>query len=432
MKFNSNLLSHGLVYLALLALSTSVRANHNHSEEVTLLPNDYLIEVENVSPAATLQIVSLTPFTYNGGVNIRCWGQNTGRATVLVSGGTAPYTYMWSGLPNQTGPTAIGMYAGTYTVVVTDATGTSVTSSVTLIQNPPVQAIATPSPILCYGGVSNVVVTATGGTTPVNGLTWYDVVPGTYYFTVADANGCRDRDTITVTEPPILDISATPTPIACFGDTSQVTVAGTGGTLPYTGTGVYDAVAGFYTYYVTDANGCTDNTTLSINQPGLLVSSAVSTQISCYGGTSQVTVSVVSGSEPFSGIGVFTEVAGSYEYLVVDNNGCEEIVSVSIDEPEEVVISITASTILCYGGTSTVTVGATGGIGPYTGTGSFTEGAGTYSYTVIDANGCSAYGTLSITEPSLLETSTAWKPIVCNGKTTSMNITAIGGTPAYT
>jgi hypothetical protein len=57
--------------------------------------------------------------------------------------------------------------------------------------------------------------------------------------------------------------------------------------------------------------------------------------------------------------------------------------------------SAVAGTITCYGGTTTVTVSATGGTAPYTGTGTFTVGAGTYEYTVTDANGCMS--TVSIT-----------------------------------
>lgn len=270
MKTPSLMLSASLMFLSLLTLSTSVFASENHSKEITLPSNDKLVEFQKVYPATTLQIVSITAYTFNGGVNIRCWGQNTGQATVLVSGGTAPYTYSWLGLPNQTSEVASGLFAGTYTVVVTDATGTSVTDSITLTQNPPLQAIASASPVPCYGGVSVVTISASGGTPQYSGLNSYDVVPGTYYFTVADANGCRDRDTVVVTEPDILEITATPTPIMCYGDTSQVTVAAIGGTFPYTGTGVFDEVAGTYTYYISDANGCTEYASVVVTEPDII------------------------------------------------------------------------------------------------------------------------------------------------------------------
>lgn len=56
--------------------------------------------------------MSSTDVTVNGG--------NDGTATVVVSGGTAPYTYTWNTLPVQGGNTAIGLTAGTYQVTVID------------------------------------------------------------------------------------------------------------------------------------------------------------------------------------------------------------------------------------------------------------------------------------------------------------------------
>ena len=66
----------------------------------------------------------------------------------------------------------------------------------------------------------------------------------------------------------------------------------------------------------------------------------------------------------------------------------------------QVVASSSASAILCHGGTSTVTVSATGGATPYSGTGTFTRSAGTYSFTVTDANSCTATTTGNITQPT--------------------------------
>lgn len=66
-----------------------------------------------------------------------CWGANNGFATVFVSGGTAPYQYLWSTNPPQTGATAQFLSAGEYSIAVTDANGCLATSTVVL-SNPPV------------------------------------------------------------------------------------------------------------------------------------------------------------------------------------------------------------------------------------------------------------------------------------------------------
>ena len=67
-----------------------------------------------------------------------------------------------------------------------------------------------------------------------------------------------------------------------------------------------------------------------------------------------------------------------------------------------ITVTATAGSIACHGGTTTVTVNAIGGTAPYTGTGSFTASAGIHTYSVTDANFCSASTTITITEPAVV------------------------------
>ena len=85
---------------------------------------------------------------------------------------------------------------------------------------------------------------------------------------------------------------------------------------------------------------------------------------------------------------------------MTDANGCTATTSGTITEPTAVVASSSNTAILCNGGNSIVTVSATGGTGAYSGTGTFSHAAGTYSYTVTDANSCTATTTGTITQPS--------------------------------
>jgi hypothetical protein len=87
--------------------------------------------------------------------------------------------------------------------------------------------------------------------------------------------------------------------------------------------------------------------------------------------------------------------------------------------------------ILCNGGSSTVTVSATGGTAPYTGTGTFSVPAGTYFYTVTDANGCFATTTVTITQPDALVPSSSNTAILCNGGNSTVTVSATGGTAPY-
>src|SRR2546430_12255401 len=80
--------------------------------------------------------------------------------------------------------------------------------------------------------------------------------------------------------------------------------------------------------------------------------------------------------------------------------------------------------IACNGGLSTVTVSATGGTPGYTGTGTFSHGAGTYSYTVTDSNGCTATTTGDITQPSAVTASSSNTPIACTGGLSTLTASA--------
>lgn len=96
--------------------------------------------------------------------------------------------------------------------------------------------------------------------------------------------------------------------------------------------------------------------------------------------------------------------ASSTNYTVtLTANGCSTQGTVGVTVNPNPVASSTPGTIVCLGGTTTVNVSAVGGTPTYTGTGAFTAGAGAYSYTVTDANGCTSVttGTLADGNPAV-------------------------------
>ena len=88
---------------------------------------------------------------------------------------------------------------------------------------------------------------------------------------------------------------------------------------------------------------------------------------------------------------------GTYTFAVTDANGCSSSSTITISEPTLLVATSSASQILCLGGNTDVTVSASGGVPPYSGTGIFNENEGTFSYQVTDANGCIATTTITTT-----------------------------------
>ena len=282
--------------------------------------------------------------------------------------------------------------------------------------------------IATYGGTTNLTVTATGGTSPYtykknNGSfqasnIFTGVAAGTYNVTVKDANGCTSTSSIVITEPAApaqLVAVATAGPILCNAGTTTVTVTGSGGTPAYSGTGIFTVSAGTYAYTVTDANGATAVTTITVAQPSAISVSIATGTITIFGGTTDLSANANGGTGSYTykldggnyqASNNFTGVAaGSHSVMVKDVNGCTSTKNFSIAQPaapEPLVAASSAGNISCNGGSTNVTVTASGGTAPYTGTGNFNVSAGIYNYTVTDANGLTATTSLAITQPAVI------------------------------
>ena len=122
--------------------------------------------------------------------------------------------------------------------------------------------------------------------------------------------------------------------------------------------------------------------------------------------------------------------------MCIRDSGCTASCSVTITEPAALVATCSVvSNVSCNGGTDgAADVTASGGTAPYTGTGSFTGlAAGTYTYNVSDANGCTASCSVTITEPAaLVATCSVVANVSCNGGTDgTADVTASGGTAPH-
>jgi hypothetical protein len=131
---------------------------------------------------------------------IACNGGNS-TVTVSATGGIPPYT-------------GIGIFTrtvGTWSFTVTDATGATAISSVTVIQPTVLAVTATATPITCVGGNSTIVIGASGGTPPYTGIGTFTRTAGTHTFVVVDANECSITTTVTVNDPQVV------TPVVTIG-----------------------------------------------------------------------------------------------------------------------------------------------------------------------------------------------------------------------
>src|SRR5204862_400002 len=151
-------------------------------------------------------------------------------------------------------------------------------------------------------------------------------------------------------------------------------------------------------------NSCTATTTGTITEPSAItVGSSETTPNLCNGGNAVITVTACGGTGNISGTGTFSHAAGTYSYTVTDANSCTATTTGTITQPSVITVGSSETTpILCNGGNAVITVTASGGTGSISGTGTFSHAAGTYSYTVTDANSCTATTTGTITQPTVL------------------------------
>ncbi|MGD1848927.1 MAG: LamG-like jellyroll fold domain-containing protein, partial [Salibacteraceae bacterium] len=400
--------------------------------------------------------------------NASCNGFLDGGATASASGGTAPYTYLWSN--SATTASITGVAAGMYTVSITDNNGCGPATATATITEPLALVAATVEDSSATCGTCSdggATASATGGTMPYS-YTWSNsattssitgVLPGTYSVTITDNNGCTDSSSITIATGLSAAI-VVDSNVSCFGfATGGATATVSSGATPYTylwsnaatSSAITGLVAGVYTVTVTDAGGLTASASASITQPTLLSASLVgTTNVSCNGlSDGSITTLANGGTAPYtynwnngdtiaslSGI-----VAGTYTLTLTDANGCSATFSQSISEPTAIVASNANILPDCGISNGAVDISISGGAAPYThlwSNGATTEDiasipAGTYTITITDNSGCTTTANYNVNNINGANASSVVTEPLCNGDNNgSIDVTTSGGTAPYT
>ena len=389
--------------------------------------------------------------------------------TATATGGTPGYSFQ---LIDTVSPFAVTDFpgngiltdvaAGVYTVQVTDAFGCMESTTLTLDSPTPPTATISPTSDLCYDATNEATleVNASGGQAPyeysINGGPFQssnvfdDLIPGTYTITVRDAFGCTVTLPAETIEPELRvntvltkDLDCTATPDAIITGTID------GGYAPYTyevsiNGGAYTplgaattpftyttATDGTYQFQVTDAQGCTaestENTVAPISMPEITSVTQIE-PILCNGDANaaiEIIINTTVGTPAFvinvnndtTGVDYGTQTsglpAGTYTITLTDSKSCTDTETITISEPDPIVVAYHSVDISCtatgVSQGSVIVDSVTGGTPPYnyfvTGTNGYDNSElnasgttsvsfdvvdfGLYQINVVDSNGCS-------------------------------------------
>lgn len=457
--------------------------------QVTILAQDAC------SVTDTAFVIAPDPITLDS-IDLRlplCPGDANGQIALIVSGGTEPYNYSWSGNPGGQNP-LIGLDAGTYGVTISDASGCP----------PVVEIIQLPDPPTIAGSFSNVMDTTcpedascdgqatftaeyddgttddfifnwSSGETAMGGdvSTAMMLCAGVQSVNVSNADGCNQNFEVTVGSPDPITVDVETENVSCNGlADGTISLTPDGGTPGYTyfwvhsgeGTaGVANLAADSYVAIITDANGCTREQTVQVDEPAPLVADidpAVTTPtVTCNGDMDGVIGLAVTGGNttaPYNynwsdGATAATNTnlpAGSYGVTVTDVKGCQDETTFSIGEPAPIEFAINPiEPPLCFGDATFVSIDtAFGGAGndfleftfmvdnnglSFPVNQPATVFPGDHIISVEDVNGCVAEQTVSIAQPPIINVELPTEVVVELGDSTVQLVPTVTPSDTY-
>ena len=439
------------------------------------------IDVENPDAISFNYTVS----SYNGS-NISCTDSTDGFIDVLISGGNGinTSTILWN--TGDTTSLINNLTSGSYQLTVSDTNGCADTLDVSLTQPNYILSNYVVDSVTCYGGSDGMAfVNPSGGTAPYL-VSWStgatnDTILGlnavtTYFVQVSDVNNCpMALDTMMIPQPDSILTTQIITLPSCNGvnDGSIVITSTTGANGPYTylwndvngstGTILPNLNSGEYICTITDDNNCSEDvlflvdTIFVVDADLTVITDYNGTDVECYGDTNaNITAFVTGGTAPYqynwstgsTNDTIFNVGAGTYIVTVTDTNGCSDIQTIDVENPDAIsfnytVSSYNGSNISCTDSTDGfIDVLISGGNGINTSTILWNTGdttslinnltSGSYQLTVSDTNGCADTLDVSLTQPNYILSNYVVDSVTCYGGSDGMAfVNPSGGTAPY-
>jgi gliding motility-associated-like protein len=384
-----------------------------------------------------LTTTSFTPVTCNGG--------NDGAANVLVTQGTAPFSYEWS--DSSTNTSITNLTADIYTIIVTDANNCRSITDIDVIEPPLIVPILTLiDSANCYASpTGSASVQGSGGvggysyewgTQPIITTNIANNLLGssTYTVTVTDTNQCTGINSIYIPSPPKLTLQLSSAGTIChLQNDATAIVEATGGTPNYTYSWDANALnqasdtarnlyAGTYAVQVIDQKGCIENGIVTVAEADALDFNFEIIEPRCFGeANGSVSVNISNGLPPFqynwetgvNGNQINNINSGVYSVTATDQKGCIETDSINLTQPSLLVLETITTDLSCFESQDgQLYMTASGGTTPYEysyddenfSNANIIYGLeeGGYPLTVRDTMGCEAYDFKYLSQPAEL------------------------------
>ena len=407
-------------------------------------------------------------------INVSCKGEDSGEIHIQIDGGTPNYLFsLDNGNSFQAQNYFDDLLSGSYTILIKDANDCFLTSPLYNISEP-LQFLTVgllPPDLSCFGDTGTIVLSASGGT-PDYDILWDNgqisnnlvgVGAGNYSVTILDANNCESIESVTIDEPSQIIVNSSTTNLFCYNDsTGSIDLTVSGGEIPYSyiwsnGQIIEDInmlFAGIYQINIIDANNCEYTQQFEITQPDLLVVNSNEMHVKCYSETNgEIDLTVNGGTSPYvfdwsnnsSDEDLINIPAGTYSVTITDQNNCAISSTYFIDEPLEIISTISITDLLCNnvpegiididveGGTPgyyySIDDGQT-----YLNNSNFIDlSAGIFSLWIKDNNDCLHNQLVTITEPIGYSTVVNIQNVLgCYGDATgNIDFELTGNTPPY-
>ncbi len=429
-----------------------------------LNPGTYSVtvtDIEGCTDELSVNILgSSSPEIIANIVHTTC-GEDNGSVNLSVSAGVGPYSFNWSNGSNTSSVNSLA--SGAYTVTVTDVNDCTDVMQINIEDSNAVFVSVNHENTSCGENNGAAVASANGGSGLINYM-WStgstnasinNLTSGIYSVTVTDQLDCTAVESIQVLSSSAPEVTVQINHTSC-GDNNGALIAMTsGGEGPYlyqwsnglSGSALSNLIPGNYTVTVEDVNGCTDISSVMVDDSESPVLTIAGTDTECGESNGDVSTSVTGGNLPYSynwsngatASNLNNLSAGNYSLTVTDASGCTDVGTVNVSDSESPTLTLNGTDTSCGNSNGSVIANPSGGNTPYSfdwsnGMSSdaiFDLAPGNYSVTVTDASDCQAVQSYEVLSSIALNANITGTNEICTNSAGSANVVIVSGNQPY-